>query len=444
MSEVRWFESPTLGERYCKITSPGRPVIYVFPKDLINTYALVAVKYGSIDRKFKPDGKADFIEVPDGVAHFLEHRMFTDEEGNDIFERFAALGADANAYTSYDRTVYYFNCTENFKEAFGVLLHMVAHPCFTDEQVTREQAIIAQEIRMYDDEPEDVCYQNLLAAMYHVHPVRVNICGTVTSIAEITPELLYDCHRTFYSAGNMVIIVCGRVDPGRVAEIVEANIPVSEAAGPLRFVYEEPAEVISRRITARRQVSKPVFAIGIKNTDISPDPVARLREHLLQRVLTRMIFAASGELYNSLYDKEIITAPFAYSYDSAPSGSYSHVIITGSAEDPDKVFERTVEYIAALCGRGIDKADFERCRRVVLSRMVGRFDSTERIANAMIASAFRGIDIFEEKKVLEGLTGEDAEMLLRKFYKEDRFVLSVVLPTGDAPDTNRRKDNENK
>ncbi len=431
MSEVKWFESPTLGERYCKITSPRRPAIYVFPKDLTNTYALVAVKYGSVDRKFKPDGKADFIEVPDGVAHFLEHRMFTDEDGNDIFEHFAALGADANAYTSYDRTVYYFNCTENFEEAFGLLLHMVAHPCFTDEQVSREQGIIGQEIRMYDDEPEDVCYQNLLAAMYHVHPVRVNVCSTVASIAKITPGLLYDCHRTFYSAGNMVIIICGRVDYGRVAEIVDANIPLSGAAEPLRFAYEEPAEVVLRRVTARRQVSKPVFAIGIKNTDISPDPVARLREHLLQRVLTRMIFATSGELYNSLYDKELITAPFAYSYDAVPSGSFSHVIASGSAENPDKVFERTAEYITALCRRGIDKADFERCRRVVLSRIIGRFDSTERIAHSMIDPAFRGIDIFEEQPVLEGLTKEDAEMLLCRFYKEDKFVLSVVLPKGD-------------
>ncbi len=435
---ITWFESATLGERYCRITLPGLPAIYVFPKDLTNTHALAAIKYGSIDRRFRPHGRKDYIEVPDGVAHFLEHRMFTDKDGRDVFERFAALGADANAYTSYDRTIYHFNCTENFETAFGLLLQMLTHHYFSAELVEREQGIIAQEIGMYEDDPGDVCYQNLLSAMYHIHPVRVNVCGTVESISRITPELLYDCHSTFYSAPNMVVILCGRVDPESVARIVAENIPATEAGEPRRFWYEEPAEVAGRRVTARRQVSKPVFAIGVKNTDISPDQTTRLKEQLLHRILNHMIFAASGELYNSLYDQGLITAPLAYSYEAVPSGGFSHVVVTGAAWLPDEVFRRTQEYISALRTRGIDKADFERGRRVLLSRIISQYDSTERTAHAMIDSAFRGLDIFDEQLLAEELTSEDAEVLLRKFYKDDKFVLSVVCP---PKYTNQRKDN---
>ena len=411
---ITWFESATLGE-ILPDNPPGLPAIYVFPKDLTNTHALAAIKYSSIDRRFRPHGRRIISGFRSPTS--LSTGCLPTRTGATSLSALPLSGADANAYTSYDRTIYHFNCTENFETAFGLLLQMLTHPYFSAELVEREQGIIAQEIGMYEDDPGDVCYQNLLSAMYHIHPVRVNVCGTVESISRITPELLYDCHSTFYSAPNMVVILCGRVDPESVARSVADNIPATEAAEPRRFWYEEPAEVAGRRVTARRQVSKPVFAIGVKKTDISPDQTTRLKEQLLHRILNHMIFAASGELYNSLYDQGLITAPLAYSYEAVPSGGFSHVVVTGAAWLPDEVFRRTQEYISALRTRGIDKADFERGRRVLLSRIISQYDSTERTAHAMIDSAFRGLDIFDEQLLAEEATSEDAECFSGSFTR---------------------------
>jgi predicted Zn-dependent peptidase len=421
-----WFNSAELGEKYCRINIPGRPDIYVFPKDMANTYAVAAVRYGSCDSKFRIGGS--LITVPDGIAHFLEHKMFTGEDGSDVFERFTSLGADANAYTTYDRTVYLFNCTDRFPEAYSTLLHMVTHPYFTDETVKKEQGIIAQEIGMYEDDPDDVCYQNLLNAMYKNHPVKINVCGTVGSIGRITPKMLYDCHRTFYNPSNMVTIVCGRVEPEAVIEMVCNEIPFSEPVRTERCRYDEPGEVAGERVYAEKQVSKPLFSIGVKDININEDKIQQLRKHLLLKIILRMIFASSGDLYNRLYCDGLLTSPFSYSHDF--SDSFSHLIISGSSDRPDEVYKRVRDYIADMQKKGIDSAAFERCRRVVLSDIIARYDSTEDIANSLVSSAFAGVDIFLEGQIVSLLTPKDAESLFtdEKFFGGDRFALSVVAP----------------
>ncbi len=426
--DIEWFESAELGERYCRIRIPGRPELYVFPKDLTNTYALAAVKYGSCDSKFRVGGKNDFISVPDGVAHFLEHKMFTDEDGSDAFEKFSAIGADANAYTTYDRTVYLFNCTDNFESAYKTLLHMVTHPYFTADTVKKEEGIIEQEIAMYNDDPDDICYQNLMNAMYKIHPVKISVCGTARSISQITPATLYDCHRTFYNASNMVTVVCGRVDPVLAAEILGSEIPYSEPVSIERFLYSEPAGVTEHRVYTERQVSKPLFCIGIKDSDISPEPGERLRRHLILRVLCRMIFASSGDLYNELYNDGLLTSPFEYNHEYTEN--YSHVIISGASDKPDEVYLRVKEHINSMLKNGIDGVAFERCRRVILSDIIGRYDSTEDIANTIVGSAFAGQDIFNEGKIVSGLTVGDAGEVMAKFFGGDAYSLSVTAPIG--------------
>ncbi len=431
--DIEWFESFELGERYCRIKIAGRPVTYVFPKDMTNTYALVALKYGSCDTVIRL-GEEDSLTIPDGTAHFLEHKMFTNEDGSDSFERFAALGAEANAYTSHDRTVYLFNCTDNFRDAYRELLHMVTHPYFTDQTVKKEQGIISQEIAMYDDDPDDVCYLNLLEVMYSTHPVKNKVCGSVESILSITPELLYSCHRAFYGAANMVSIVCGRVDPAEVAGIVAREIAAQEPmARPAVYTPSEPKGVHRELSYAERQVSKPIFCIGIKGADISPQPAGRRALHLTLRILCRMIFASSGDLYNAIYDDGLMPSPFLYNHDY--SENYSHVIVSGSSERPEEVYSRVREYIEKLCKEGIDPADFERCRRVLLADIIARYDSTEDIANSLIGCAFWDLDIFEDGRVVSHLTVTEAERLLRKYFVGEAFALSVVSPISSDKNT---------
>ncbi len=439
--DIEWFESSELGERYCRIRIPGRPLIYVFPKDMTNTYALVALKYGSCDTVVSLPG-GDPLTIPDGTAHFLEHKMFTDEDGSDSFERFAALGAEANAYTSHDRTVYLFNCTDNFRESYRELLHMVTHPYFTDQTVKKEQGIISQEIAMYDDDPDDVCYLNLLDVMYSTHPVKNKVCGSAESILDITPELLYSCHRAFYSAANMVSIVCGRVDPAEVAGIVAREIAAHELeARPTVSPPSEPRGVRQEFSYAERQVSKPIFCIGIKGASVSPHPAERREVHLALKIICRMIFASSGDLYNGIYDDGLMPSPFSYSHDY--SENYSHVIVSGSSERPEAVYSRVREYIEKLCREGIDPEAFERCRRVLLADIIARYDSTEDIANSLIGCAFWDLDIFEDGRIVSRMTAAEAERLLGKYFVGEAFALSVVSPISSISSTSQISSEKN-
>lgn len=424
--KIEWLTSRELGERYCRIEMPGRPAVYVFPKDMTNTYALAAFKFGSADNRFIPRGGSGYINLPDGIAHFLEHKMFADECGRDAFESFAALGADANAYTSPDRTVYLFNTTGNFEKAYVELLKMVAHPCFTDDNVEKERGIIEQEIRMYEDDPEDVCYRNMLRALYSRHPLRREVCGSAASISRITPGLLYDCHAAFYNPANMVSVVCGAADPEAVADIVCREIPAGGGAPLVRPACDEPEAVASPRVSVRRQVSKPIFCVGIKDAVPPADPAAARRRRMLISLVNRLLFAASGELYNGLYNDGLITSPLSYSVDMGIN--YSFVTLTGASGDPGEVLSRIVEHISLLRERGISFADFERCRRVRLAEIIGRYDSTEDIANSMIGCAVAGLDIFDDGRLLAGLDPGEAGELLRELYIPERMALSEVLP----------------
>ena len=222
------FYSERLRERYVRIDHPSGLPVYVFPKPLTTTYAIFSTRYGSVDTKFRRTGDTDWVETPDGIAHFLEHKLFENADGSDSFERFSAYGADANAYTTCNRTSYLFSCTERFEESLEELLRFVTTPYFTKQSVKKEQGIIAEEIREYDDNPWERCFQNLMEGLYEKNPIRVNICGTEKSISRITPEILRECYDAFYRLSNMALIVCGDVCEEDVVKIVDRVLPAAE------------------------------------------------------------------------------------------------------------------------------------------------------------------------------------------------------------------------
>ena len=286
-------ESALLGEHYFETVHASGLPIYVFPKKMSTTYAMLAVRFGSVDNSTDADGK---ILLPDGVAHFLEHKLFANEDGSDSFERFAALGADANAYTAHTRTVYLFSCTERFEESLAELLTFVTHPFFTDESVKKEQGIIAEEIRMCRDDPYDRCYRNMLTGLYATHPVRVDICGSESSVYAITKEDLYAAYRTFYTPENMALVVCGDVMPDTVLSVADACLDGVRAGGvpvPRRRVAE-PACVHAPYTSVRGQVAKPIFAIGVKDTDFGENDDACTRRSAVMEILAEMLFGDTG------------------------------------------------------------------------------------------------------------------------------------------------------
>lgn len=423
---VEWFESARLGERYCRLTHiDGRPDVYVFPKRMSNIYALCAVHYGSVDCSYRLDG-GERVTLPDGVAHFLEHKMFAQPDGTDAFDRFSSLGADANAYTAYDKTIYLFNCTSKFDASFSTLLDMVAHPYFTHESVEREKGIIGQEIGMYDDDPDSVCYQNMLRAMYGDHPLAHDVCGSVKSIAGITPEMLYECHRLFYSPANMVIIVCGDVDESRVAELVASSYPPIIAPKPEICVPTGLDAPAMPRVSREMPVAMPLFAMGFKERQTDRDPAVRRRHDVLASILEGMLFSASGELYNKLYDSGMITSPLSC-WRLAEEG-YAYTELCGTAQDAEAVCDYIMSHIRNVRANGLSKSDFARCKRKRIGDAVSRFDSTEEIANSLVDYAFEGIDIFDDLAVIESVSYDEVCAFFENMYHEENAAVSYVFP----------------
>ena len=423
--------STLLKERYKRIDHDSGLRIYLFPKKMTSIYALFAVQYGSVDSSFSVDGES--VTVPDGIAHFLEHKLFDCENGEDAFARFSAIGADANAYTAYNRTAYLFSCTEHFSEALRELVDFVTHPYFTDASVKKEQGIIAEEIRMYEDSPWERVYQNLLAALYHVHPVRKNICGTVKSIKKITPALLYQCYEAFYQLSNMALIVCGDIEEGDILSVVDEILPsandrVRQAA--VRILPTEPQNVARERIEARMQVAKPIFSIGIKDDAPPTDPTQRLRRDLCMSLLNEILFSQAGEFYSTLFEEGLITPSFSYGYSSAEGFAFNR--ITGESNMPDTVLERLRQYVTRMCREGLSDEAFERCRRALYSDEIRAYDSTEEIANRLLSFVFEGSEMFSVPHILLSISRAELEALMRSFFGAERYSMSVILPSETA------------
>ncbi|MBE6601686.1 MAG: insulinase family protein [Ruminococcaceae bacterium] len=422
------FSSALLRERYIKFTHPSGLPIYVFPKKMTTTFAYFAVRYGSQNCEWV-DASGNPMRDPDGVAHFLEHKLFENEDGSDAFARFSELGADANAYTSYDRTAYLCSCTENVEDVLAELLHFVTHPHFTDASVKKEQGIIAEEIRMYEDNPWERCYQNLLKLLYRKHPVRKNICGTQSSIRKITPELLYACYNRFYAPENMVLIVCGDVAPETVLAVVDRALPqefLLRRATGLR-VPRETGAVAGSYAEISMPISKPIYAIGIKDGVLGGTPNERLRLELCHAMLDEILFSRSGHFYNDLFERGILTPSYSSGY--SVGDGFSFYSLEGEADDPQAVLDELKSYLASVCKNGIADEDFERARRVLYADEVCTYDSTEEIATRLLTFAFEGTELFSCPALLQKISKKELEELLRATVFENRFSLSVVLPS---------------
>lgn len=418
--------SSALGERYYQISHKSGLDIYVFPKKLTATYALFATKYGSIDNCFRTEN-GEIVTVPDGIAHYLEHRMFTQADGSDITERFSEFGADSNAYTTFTKTAYLFSCTENFEKSLAALLDFVTEPYFTEELVEKERGIIAQEIKMCEDDPYDRCFCGLLEALYQENAVRREVVGTEDSVNQITAQMLNACYRTFYTPNNMALIVCGDVRPERVARIVNKTLPKSYTPVRVERVYpEEPRAVATPLKEAYMNVSKPIFSIGVKDVDFFGEPAVRSKRDAAMSVLCEMLFSRSGELYNRLFEENIITPDFSYGYSI--SDTFAFVSVSGEAENPSTVLCEIKKYLCTVKEKGLSREDFERSRRVLYADYVKGFDSTDEIANSMLEFLFDGGDILDYGEILKAVTFEEVEALLQGAFEEDLFAMSVVYP----------------
>ena len=424
------FKNELIAEQYKKYTHSSGLDIYIFPKKLTTYYAIFGVKYGSIHSRFARGNEvSEYITVPDGIAHFLEHKLFASEDGSDAFERFSELGADANAYTSFNKTAYLFSATESFYEAFRELISFVTHPYFSEESVKSEIGIIAEEIKMYDDSPSDRCFYGMLEGMYEHHSIKRNICGTVDSIKKITPQLLYDCYNAFYNFNNMALFICGDVEDEKILKIADELLP--QSSEPFSVLYDnenekEAPSAYKQYVEARMQVSKPIFNIGIKDTDIPKKAIDRQKKDAAYSILDEMIFSRACELYSSLLEQKLISPHLSYGYTISPDSAYNS--IAGETDDPKLVLNKILEYIEALKQKGLSYEDFLRGKRVMYAEFVKSFDSTDNIANNLLSFAFDGCELLSYTDVIESVTFEDVKALFESAFDKEKITLSVIMP----------------
>ena len=419
--------SRRLGEGYTRIEHPSGLTLMLCPmKGYSTAYALFAARCGSIDDSFST-GDGEMVQVPNGIAHFLEHKLFESEEG-DAFEQYAKTGASANAYTSFDRTAYLFGCTDRFRESLEILLNLVTTPYFTEQTVQKEQGIIGQEIRMYDDDPDWRVYFNLLGALYQEHPIRIDIAGTVESIAEISADLLYRCYNAFYNLNNMVLSIAGNFE---IKDVVEACDKILKPAAPVRVStreVREPDEIRARRVEQTLEVAAPLFQIGFKGRAKS------YRENILAQVtgelVCDLIAGESTALYRELYDEGLINAVFDTEVMAGPN--YLVNIFSGESRDPDAVFARLTDGVRALQERGISEEDFERARRAAYGRYVGIYGNVESMAGMMVMAKLADFGAYEPLDLLGELTLNDAQAFLRENFDTERCALSVVRGPREA------------
>lgn len=410
-------------DSYYSVKHPSGLRIFVYPKEGSNsTYAIFGTRYGSVDTSFRRSDEKEVCTVPEGIAHFLEHKLFESEDG-DAFTRFAKTGASANAYTSFDKTCYLFSSTENVYESLEILLDFVQSPYFTEQTVQKEQGIIGQEIRMYDDDPQWRVMFNLLKALYHHHPVKIDIAGTVESIAEITSDYLYRCYNTFYNLNNMALCVAGNIDPERVLELCDKMLKSSKPVEVERIFEEEPAGVVEKRVEQKLSVTLPLFQFGFKEAAGHRN----VKELAQMEVLLELLASDASPLYRRLLDANLInTASFGSEYFEGPG--YAAVIFSGESKDPDAVAKEICNEVERLRKEGIPQDAFARARKALYGRNVAALNSAEAIANAVITLTFDERELFSYIDALATVELQDVQDMLEKQLLTKNSALSVITP----------------
>ena len=417
------FNSKVKETLYVEKLKNGLTVMIIPKKGIQKKYVIWGTNYGSNDSKFIVPGEKEPTEVPKGVAHFLEHKMFEQESGINSLDTLTALGVEANAYTTNDHTAYLFECTENFYPALDELMDYVQHPYFTDENVEKEKGIIGQEIMMYDDYPEWKVYLNTLEAMYHEHPVKLDITGTIETISHIDKDILYKCYNTFYNPANMAMVICGDFEPEKLLEEIKKRLIEKKANGEIKRIYpEEPESIVKEKTEQKMDVSEPLFTIGIK--DKVATQKEKVKKHLAIEILLNMLIGKSSDLYQELYKSGVMFSIPNVDYEF--SRDYAHILVTGQSKEPEKVYESFKNAIRELREKGIESEEFKRMKKMLYGSFIKEYDEPGDIARMFLADFFKGINSFEYLEEITTINEQYVEQILNEVFNENKMILSVI------------------
>lgn len=404
--------------------------VYILPKKGFNkTYATFTTKYGSIDNHFVPLDEDDFVKVPDGIAHFLEHKLFEKEDG-DVFQQFSKQGASANAFTSFTRTAYLFSSTTNVERNLETLIDFVQDPYFTEKTVEKEKGIIGQEITMYDDNPDWRLYFGVIQNMYKNHPVKIDIAGTIESITPITKDMLYQCYNTFYHPSNMLLFVVGSVDPEQIMNQVRSNQEKKEyekIPEIKRKFEDEPETVAEKKQVLKMNVQSPKCLVGLKAPEPTQQGREMLRQELSMNVFLDMLFGKSSKYYSELYNDGLIDETFHYDYTQ--ENGFGFLTVGGDTEKPDELSEKVQSLLLKAKRESLfTEEGLERTKKKKIGAFLRAINSPEYIANQFTRYAFNEMDLFEVVPTLESLKYDDIQAVAESIISEERFTVCQVVP----------------
>jgi predicted Zn-dependent peptidase len=404
--------------------------VYILPKKGFNkTYATFTTKYGSVDNTFIPLEKDEYVKVPDGIAHFLEHKLFEKEDG-DVFQQFSRQGASANAFTSFTRTAYLFSSTSDVEKNLETLIDFVQEPYFSEKTVEKEKGIIGQEITMYDDNPDWRLYFGLIQNLYQNHPVKIDIAGTIESISHITKDWLYECYNTFYHPSNMLLFIVGPVDPNQFMNQVRENQAKKEYKNmpEIKRKFEtEPAQAAEKKKVLEMNVQTSKCLVGIKALHVDQTGDDLLKNELTMNVLLDLLFGKSSENYNLLYNEGIIDETFSYDYTQEQG--FGFAMIGGDTAEPGKLAEKLEKMLLDAKNKNtFSDEQLERAKKKKIGAFLRAVNSPEYIANQFTRYAFNEMNLFDVVPTLEKITLQDVHSLAAEVISEERFSVCQVIP----------------
>lgn len=404
--------------------------VYILPKKGFNkTFATFTTKYGSVDNNFVPLGKEEYVKVPDGIAHFLEHKLFEKEDG-DVFQQFSRQGASANAFTSFTRTAYLFSSTSDVEKNLETLVDFVQDPYFSEKTVEKEKGIIGQEITMYDDNPDWRLYFGLIQNLYQNHPVKIDIAGTIESISHITKDLLYECYNTFYHPSNMLLFIVGPVDPNKFMDQVrenQAKKDYKEMPEIQRKFEDEPLQTAEQKQVLEMNVQTSKCLIGMKALHVDQSGSELLKNELTMNVLLDLLFGKSSENYNQLYNEGLIDETFSYDYTQEQG--FGFAMVGGDTDNPDKLADEIKNMLfQAKNGTTFTEEQLDRAKKKKIGAFLRAVNSPEYIANQFTRYAFNDMNLFDVVPTLEKITMNDIKTMATEVISEERFSVCQVIP----------------
>ena len=407
---------------YIEKLKNGLTVMVIPKQNIQKKYIIWGTNFGSIDNNFIIPNENRQIQVPDGVAHFLEHKLFEQENGSNSLDVLTGLGVDANAYTTNDHTAYLFETIDNFYEALDEFMDYVQKPYFTAENVEKEKGIIEQEIMMNDDQPAWKVYLNALECMYINHPVKLEIAGSVDSIKNIDKTVLYNCYDVFYNPSNMALVICGDFKPEEIIKEVENRLIEKAQQGEIKRIYpEEPDTINKNRIETKMEVSTPIFVIGIKDKVNKEEMV---KKHVAIEIILNMLLGTSSKLYKKLYEKGILIYKPELDYDF--SKNYAYITISGQSKDPDLLLEELKKEIKRMKEQGIDEEYFNITKKKIYGSYLSEYNYVGNIARMFLADYFKGINSFDYLESYNTVQKKYVTQILEEVFLEEKMVLSIV------------------